>query len=244
MFPAVQSGDAKKLAELIRQDPGFEVNMAVGGAGQTLLHYACDENHRSPVITLLPDIDVNVKTKYGETPFYYACYGRTSCVRLLLKDPRVKLNVPNNRGFTPLLLAAFYGYVDVIKWWIASGREMDLKEWETDAIREAKKQGKTEVVTLLERFKENPEETRHSVRLELGLVDALAAEMFAVVVFVSDGLLQVKDTTPSSAARYFRITTQLPLELQMLCYRLVGSFREIVSGKDSEAAFKYLAARI
>jgi len=80
MFPAVQSGDAKKLAELIRQDPGFEVNMAVGGAGQTLLHYACDENHRSPVITLLPDIDVNVKTKYGETPFYYACYGRTSCV--------------------------------------------------------------------------------------------------------------------------------------------------------------------
>jgi len=121
---------------------------------------------------------------------------------------------------------------------------MDLKEWETDAIREAKKQGKTEVVTLLERFKENPEETRHSVRLELGLVDALAAEMFAVVVFVSDGLLQVKDTTPSSAARYFRITTQLPLELQMLCYRLVGSFREIVSGKDSEAAFKYLAARI
>jgi len=80
MLAAVQSGDAKKVAEMIRQDPDFDVNMAVDGAGQTLLHYACDENHRSPVITLLPDIDVNVKTKYGETPFYYACYGRTSCV--------------------------------------------------------------------------------------------------------------------------------------------------------------------
>jgi len=31
-------------------------------------------------------------------------------------------------------------------------------------------------------------------RVELGLVDELAAEMFALVVFVSDGLLQIKDT--------------------------------------------------
>jgi len=34
----------------------------------------------------------------------------------------------------------------------------------TDAIWEAKKRGKTEVATLLERFKENPEETRNEVR--------------------------------------------------------------------------------
>ena len=29
------------------------------------------------------------------------------------------------------------------------------------------------------------------MRLELGLIDEMAAEMFALVVFVSDGLLQV-----------------------------------------------------
>jgi len=102
------------------------------------------------------------------------------------------------------------------------------------------------VATLLERFKENPVETRHRVRLELGLVDELAAEMFALVVFVSDGLLQIRDTASSPpAARFFSIARRLPLELQMvLCYHVVGSDKEIIPGKDSEVAFKKLARRL
>jgi len=47
------------------------------------------------------------------------------------------------------------------------------------------------------------------------------------------------------AARFFLIARQLPLELQMvLCFRLVGSAKEIIPGKESEAAFKSLATRI
>ena len=80
------------------------------------------------------------------------------------------------------------------------------------------------------------------MRVELGWYDEAAAEMFAIVVFVSDGLLQINDTTPSPAARFFSIVTQLPLELQMvLCYRVVGSVKEIIPGRDSEVAFKSLA---
>jgi len=44
---------------------------------------------------------------------------------MMLKDSRVKENEPDNDGFTPLWLAARYGRLDVIKLWIASGREMD-----------------------------------------------------------------------------------------------------------------------
>jgi len=101
--------------------------------------------------------------------------------------------------------------------------------------------------TLLERFKKNPEEIRHQVRVELGLLDDLAAEMFALMVFVSDGLLQVKKPvdTPPPAAKFLNVATQLPLELQMvMCYCFVGSSKEIISGKDSEVAFKDLAKRI
>jgi len=66
--------------------------------------------------------------------------------------------------------------------------------------------------------------------------------MFALVVFVSDGLLQAKDTTPSPAARFFSIASQLPLELQMvLCFRSVGSDKEVIPGNESEVAFKSLA---
>ena len=148
-----------------------------------------------------------------------------------------------------------------------------------DIIAGAKQRGKTEVVTLLKRFKVNPAETRHQMRVEIGWFDEAAAEMFALVVFVSDGLLQVTrgnhpTSTPPArffsmargfpwlslnhnsenpipkqpdfeSPRFFRIAIQLPLELQMvLCHRLMGSTKEIISGKDSEAAFKCLAMRI
>jgi len=84
------------------------------------------------------------------------------------------------------------------------------------------------------------------MRVKLGLVVEVAAEMFAMVVFVSDGLLQIKDTvTTTRAARFFAIASHLPLELQMvLCYREAGSLKEIICGKDCEMAFRELAKRI
>jgi len=71
-----------------------------------------------------------------------------------------------------LMQAARNGHLDVIKWWIASGREIDLGtpgSYNTDAIGAAKKEGKTEVVNLLERFKGDAAKTRSEVRLELGI---------------------------------------------------------------------------
>jgi len=248
MFAAVIHGDAKELAELTRQHPCFDVNKQ-DEDGWTLLHHACLVSERSAVIPLLlahPDVDVNLKSGNGSTPFMFASSGYVSCVRELLKDSRVKVNEPANNGMTPLWRVAYGGHLDVIKWWIASGRGMDLGKPEdvdnTDAIGIAHKREKTEVVALLEGFKSDATKTRHAVRVELGLLDNLAAEMFALVVFVSDGILQIKDTHPSPAARYFSIARSLPLELQMvLCYRMVGSSKEIIQGKDSEVSFKRLA---
>ena len=175
MLVAVMNGDVKELAGLIRQDPGFKVNMDHGN-GNTLLHHACYGDSRSAVIPLLlahPDIDVNVKDSTGWTPFNYACDGRPSCVREMLKDSRVKVNEPDNNGTTPLWRAAYDGYLEVIKVWIASGREMDLGTpgdiYKTDAIGGAKRNGKKEVVTLLERFKSDAAKTRSEVRKELGI---------------------------------------------------------------------------
>ena len=88
----------------------------------------------------------------------------------MLKDSRVKVNEPDNNGETPLWWAAYLGHLDVIKVWIASGREMDLGKPgdvdKTDAIGGARK---TEVVTLLERFKSDAAKTRSEVRKELGI---------------------------------------------------------------------------
>ena len=175
MLAAVQNGDAKKLAEFMRQDPGFNVNVALDANEWTLLHRACYGDSRSPVIPLLlahPDIDVNVKTRSEQTPFYWACGAYPSCVREMLKDSRVKVNERSDVGETSLWRAAYDGHLDVIKLWIASGREIDLGkpgDEETDAIGAAKEEGKTEVVTLLERFKSDAAKTRSEVRKQLGI---------------------------------------------------------------------------
>jgi len=146
MLFAVWSGNPEKVAELMSQNPDFKVNMGLDRNGGTLLHHACQGDHRYAVIPLLlahPDIDVNVKSISGYTPFYYACSeGRPSCVREMLKDSRVKVNEPNNDGETPLWWAARNGHLEIIMWWIVSGREMDLGkpgDDKTDAIGVAKK---------------------------------------------------------------------------------------------------------
>jgi len=252
MLTAVESGDAKELVELMRQDHVYKVNQQYG-LGFILLHYACLRGDRSAVIPLLlahPDIDVNLKNKFGSTPFYCAClYGSTSCVREMLKDSRVNVNEPNHNGWTPLRCAAVFGNLGVIKVWIASGTEMDLGkpgDEKTDAIGIAKKTGETEMVTLLESFKSDAAQTRHAIRVELGFFDELAAEMFALVIFVSDGLLQIKYTTTTTpAARFFNIASHLPLELQMvLCFRQVASTKEIIPGKKSEESFRILVKKL
>ena len=83
--------------------------------------------------------------------------------------------------------------------------------------------------------------------MELGLLDELAADIFALMVFLCDGLLKLKaiPTTPAAAGtppRFFVIASNMPMELQMvLCHRVVGSMEQNILSVDSEAAFKSLA---
>ena len=90
------------------------------------------------ILLACPNIDVNLKSTHGWTPFLWPCsFGRTSCVRLLLKDQRVNVNELTSKGTTALWWAAQSGHLDIVTWWIASGREVDLGEPEnekTDAI--------------------------------------------------------------------------------------------------------------
>jgi len=103
-------------------------------------------------------------------------------------------------------------------------------------------------VLLLEEFLNNPAQTRHDIRVMLGVLDEFAAEVFALTVFLCDDLLQLKTTAAIAAldaaaatTRFFAIAIKLPMELQMiLCHRVVGSMKQNILHKDSEEAFKNL----
>ena len=141
------SGKVEEVKEILRNNPRFNINWKNKRfGGWTALHAASTYGHDSIVSILLahPDIDVNLKDRYGRTPFWHACWnGRTSCVRLLLEDQRVKVHEPDNKQ-NPLWRAADNAHLDIIKWWIASGREMDLDEpedWKTDKRKEPDRSG-------------------------------------------------------------------------------------------------------
>ena len=169
-WKAADDGKVKGVKSILRKNPSLNVNWKNEERGaHTALYAACDNGHDSVVSILLahPDIDPDLKQENGKTPFWRACFsGRTSCARLLLQDHRVMVNEPDNSGETPLFWAAFNGQHDIIKLWIASGREMNLGTpgdiSNTDAIGAAKEEQKTEVVTLLESFQEDPEEAKRS----------------------------------------------------------------------------------
>ena len=146
---AARDGKVEEVKSILRNNPSLNANWKnEGDNARTALVAACEKGHDSVVSILLahPDVDPNLKNTVGSTPFLIACFfGNTSCVRLL-QDQRVMVNEPRNSGETPLRRAAYYGQHDVIKWWIVSGREMNLGKPgdidKTDAIGAAKEEKK------------------------------------------------------------------------------------------------------
>ena len=249
-------GHHAALPSVLQSHPEINVN-STNHNDFTALHWACCCGHVEVVKLLLAHsgINVNPQTNTGATPFYYGCSnGDVTVVQLLLKDPRLDVTLADNCDCSPFALAAQEGQYAVIEWLMASGRDLgDLnlkgefyQHERHTALEIAREERNTEVVLLLERFMRDPALTRHELRVRLGMLDELAAEIFALTVFLCDGLLQLKPashpTAFAAAVRFFSMVSKLPLELQMvLCHRAVGSMKQNILHQDSEAALKDLA---
>jgi len=246
---AAREGHVEEVLSVLKDNPRINVNWPSKSEFQrTALHAASLRGHLEVIKVLLAHryIDVNVRSNNGQTPFSFACgNGHIPVVRVLLNDPRVDVALQDNWRRTPLWHAAFTGKLKVMEWLLASGRELGGK---LSALEIARKNEKTDAVSMLERFKANPALTRHELRVKLGMLDK---EVFALIVFLCDDLLQLKpafaspsstSTAAADATRFFDIARRLPMELQMvLCYRIVGSTKQNILHEDSEAAFKSLA---
>jgi len=178
-------------------------------------------------------------------------------VELLVRDPRVNVTLADNRGCTPLWNASRNGFLEVIEWLIACGRDLGdltvrVQNWrdgrDYTAAEVARENEWHYVAELLDRFVANPAETRHEVLAVLGVLDEKAAYFFAVTIFLCDELLQLTPALTTSgvaAVRFFTIALKLPIELQMvLSRRAAGSMTQNILSVDSKVAFKSLAASL
>jgi len=194
LYYAAEIGSASVVSSLLKDNPGINVNWQDPNQW-TPLHAASMNGHHKVVKLLLahPDIDVNLRNRGGETPFLLGCLNcSVSVVEVLLKDPRVDVTLADNRGCTPLWYASRNAHQEVIEWLMASGRDLgDImnkkgKTWDGKdytALEIAQERNRTKVVSVPEKFLANPALTRHELRVKLGMLDALAAELYAVTVF-------------------------------------------------------------
>ena len=201
------------------------------------------------------------------TPFLIACQeGHKEVVLLLLDDPRIDSNKPAYDQSTPLWIASQNGHLVVVQHLLASGREIDTERRsaynnktaaehgrrivprgpdDTDEDYYRKKTNGPLCADLIDEYEREPEHLHvfHRLRRQPGLREYFIGHLFALVVFHSDSFVVINERTAHSyTRRFFRITSQLPLDLQMvLCNRIFGSPRDIILSRDSEPGFQLLA---
>jgi len=174
-----------------------------------------------------------------------ACHkGNLECVRLLMQHPvRVEM-----RGFvsgeTAIEIAVSQGKKDILRWWIATGHEIDTRRLYVGR-RGSSEANQLEMESLLRDVEKDPDFVRQQLSVEFKL-SVRAAYLFALVVFATDGYL----STPATLSiqdpfyRFLQMVGKLPMELQMIvCLRWLGSMGSNISGKHRETAFRILAKR-
>ena len=256
LFNATESGDIAVFKRVLEENPGLDINWKNPARYDwTFLHIATSRGHTEVAEILLtqPLIEVNAMGLSGLTALCLACQrGSSDIVRLLCEDPRVDVNLTANKAkYFPLFKAASWNQPQAVKWLIAlRGEDLDLEKkasydgtnW-TTPLEIARARGLPQMISLLEKFTVNPALTQCELRVELGLHGSLASQIFALVVFLCDDLLKIKQGEAHTAAGgFFAIATTLPMELQMLlCHRVMRSTKQNIISKDSEYSFKQLA---
>ena len=173
LYDAAWDGCTSEVQSLLTGNPELDINWA-NDDHVTGLHAASLWGYFEIVKILLahPHINVNVQNQNGSTPFSFSCTmgdGDVTVLQLLLKDPRVDVNLRDHEGRTLLWLASLEGHFSAVEWLIASKRDLEvnlkghLDGQEYIALDIARVRRKNEVVALLERFTANPAQIRHEL---------------------------------------------------------------------------------
>jgi hypothetical protein len=119
-----------------------------------------------------PSADVNIKDQWGCTPFYHACWNnKADCLKVLLKSERVDVDEPRvieGKPWSPLKVCVHGNRIELVKIWIASGRELKFRKGVESEIFYAQNRYFSGMEILLKRFREFPEKVRAEIQKEIG----------------------------------------------------------------------------
>ena len=126
--------DLKTCRELVSQY-GIKVINQHDSHGHTPMHWAALGGHTEIIkffINCGADINRQSKTDYGPFPIHWACVsGHVLAVDLLLQNG-ASIDVADNKGCTPLIIAAQYGKTMLAGYLIGKGSKVFLTDSEGD----------------------------------------------------------------------------------------------------------------
>lgn len=269
LFDAMDAMDTKAFDLILAEHPtDLKINDYIiidGSRLNLLLHRSLGYlHHRNNFyfftkLAKYPGADVNLTITSFDTLFLKSCRKDSQIpFRILIGNPETKLDIPGFVNRLPLCQLLLDNRIEHLKRWIASGRDIDLCDGKYYSVRSRMGDISNPTVDLLNDYVKTPDLVRHAVRRELGgggeegeFKAELAADFFAVVIFVCDGLLEfdeeraalfVLPETASRNERFLRIASGLPIDLQLiLCNRAAGSMAANIPGATRETAFRALA---
>jgi hypothetical protein len=249
-------GNAEAVQKLLKDQPDTDVNLVRPGRSRTALSMACTKGNLEVVRVLLahPGSDPNIARVLNPIVLAWMADHR-DIVKLMLSHPAVDINC----GL--LWRACRQGDEETVVWLLGSNKTVDARSVLTGPLLDAGHtpaeiachHGFPHIAKLIEAYNSEPLAVRHKIQLTLDVLEAKVAAVFALVVFLCDGLLAPRlpdlntgtppgaPETDTKAARFFSVAQRLPLELQMvLCNRMHGSSKNTVRREHSEPAFRAL----
>ena len=207
-----------------------------------------------------PGLEINRATVDAQHVLYSALiFEREDFVRQLLTCPDLRLGkIDIGNIYSPVEKATiiYHSCPILLHLLIADGRSL----WPIDVSYLHQSQtivtstwwsSLEEAIQMLVEFKKSPWRVRNLCREETGWKGcpihntAAAANIYALIVFKCDGLLELPPAVQSHASRFFSIAQRLPMELQqLLCLRVRDSSRDIIAEEHSEKSFKELAGAL
>jgi len=220
--------------------------------GLSPIHAACAGGCVEMLKLLLshPAVILYKVDKQGWTCLHHAAAnGRAAIIRVLLPhiirtlaDYQVKRfwrPTKTRSALTALDLAIVHRHMEAVKVLLCLGRPWLPRNFSTIS-------GYLAINALVQSYVLNSEATVSKLRLELGFACEEAAALFAIVVFLSEGLLAFRireRVLRQRRRRFLQMLERLPVELQMrICCLTFGLDKPHLLSEETEPAFCHLAA--
>jgi len=203
----------------------------------------------------------NKRDTCGMTALNYLC--TTECVtmvQILVMMPEVDAQIPDVALSSPLSRASSRGCATIAKWILASDKPVNVKFKSIEGSEDwcgktpaqiARLRGYHEMAKLYDAYVNKKEETLMKIRQEIEYEATLASYLLSLFTLIFKQYLKIREDESnqseytSKQKRFFRLSQQLPLELQMmLCNYKFGLHKKFISNSLWTNALKIDVARL